>query len=102
MGLEVSARLRRIATGEVIELREFGGKYGFNCLKERVKNGEWFTPAREEIQVISAQLIDHMKKDGFTMTDFDGNYGVPGLVKLLALMDFYRSFGYEIQISVDW
>ena len=102
MGLDVSARLRRVDTGEVIELREFGGKYGFNCLKEYVENGKWFTPSKEGIRFISAQLLDHMKEDGFTMTDFDGNYGVPGFVKLLALMDFYRSFGYELQINVDW
>ena len=105
MGLDVSVRLRRISTGEIVELSDFGGRYGFEFVKDYVKARNkvgWFTPTEEDRENLIFKGIEFLKKDGYTMHDFDDNCGVAGFVKLLGLADFYAMFGYEIQVEADW
>ena len=106
MGLDVSVRLRRANTGEIVELRDYGGRYGFGFVKDYVnarnQNGCWFTPTKEDRENLIFKGIELLKADGYTMHDFNDNYGVAGFVKFLGLADFYAMFGYEIQVEADW
>lgn len=107
MGLDAQLRLRHKETGLLIDLDNYNGRTAFAFLREfmeaRNLYGEFVILTDEDIKFLLEKGLESFKQLGYYPGDIvEQNWGNIGFLKQLALSDFYKRFGYILEVSCDW
>ena len=95
-------RIKNIHTGEFVDTDEFcycGSEYDF--FANLLNDGEWTEITPELKENIMFHGLKSLRINGFERVDFTENYGLIGVLKHIALGDFYQRFGYATEILME-
>ena len=107
MGLDVNLRLRNKATGEIRDLSDNGYRGSdFKFVKQYMtsidKYGEYVEVTDEVYEILVKGGKETLKVVGYEYDCFGEDWGLMGFIKTLHLREFYRSFGYVLEVEADW
>ena len=95
-------RIKNIHTGEFVDTDEFcycGSEYDF--FVSLLNDSEWTEITPELKEKIMFQGLKALRINGFERFDFTEGYGLIGVLKHIALGDFYQRFGYATEILME-